>query len=249
MAESLTPVTVVTVVYNAVNDIERTIRSVLAQTHVPLEYIVIDGGSTDGTVERIRRHAKGLARLVSEPDLGIYDAMNKASAMATGDYINFMNAGDVFAADDVVAKMLAPDHQGYDFIYGEHIYDNGVRRFHVKTRPLEQMWQRISFCHQSLFTRLALQLERPFDLRWRVVSDYAFYFACYQEGHRFLGRDFPVAVFQGGGLSDRLFLRRTYERWRVVRRFRNRPSTHWYYLCLMFEHLVMRIKKHLGRIA
>ena len=87
-------ISVVTVCYNAVDCIEETMLSVLDQTYPNIEYIVIDGGSSDGTADVIRKYADRLAYWVSEPDKGIYDAMNKGIVAATGDYINFMNAGD-----------------------------------------------------------------------------------------------------------------------------------------------------------
>ena len=87
-------VSVVTVCLNAVNEIERTMLSVLDQTYTNIEYIVIDGGSTDGTVDIIRKYQDRIAHFISEPDKGLYDAMNKGIDLATGEWINFMNAGD-----------------------------------------------------------------------------------------------------------------------------------------------------------
>ena len=89
-------VTVVTVCYNAVKEIEKTIQSVIGQTYDNVEYIIVDGGSTDGTLDIIRKYSSRITRWVSEPDKGIFDAMNKSARMATGEYINFMNAGDLF---------------------------------------------------------------------------------------------------------------------------------------------------------
>lgn len=89
-------ISVVTVAYNAVTTIEKTILSVINQTYPNVEYIIIDGGSTDGTVEIIKKYANKLAYWVSEPDNGIYDAMNKGAKVATGEWINFMNCGDSF---------------------------------------------------------------------------------------------------------------------------------------------------------
>src|SRR5690606_3344358 len=99
--------TVITVVYNNVRDIERTIKSVVNQTSPHIQYIVIDGGSTDGTVNIINRYASRIARFVSEPDKGIYVAMNKGLALATGEYVLFMNSGDEIYANDTVAQVFA----------------------------------------------------------------------------------------------------------------------------------------------
>ena len=99
-------ISVVTVCYNAADTIEKTMLSVLNQTYHDIEYIIIDGGSTDGTVEIIRKYADRIAYWVSEPDKGIYDAMNKGIKVATGEWINFMNAGDEFVDEGVIEKLF-----------------------------------------------------------------------------------------------------------------------------------------------
>ena len=95
-------VSIITVTYNAEPLLERTLQSVLAQRYADKEIVVVDGQSSDGTVAVIKRHAAAIQSWVSEPDRGIYDAMNKGVRMATGDWILFMNAGDTFASDDVL---------------------------------------------------------------------------------------------------------------------------------------------------
>src|SRR5476651_1350657 len=109
---------VITIVYNNVRDIERTMLSVLNQTFGNIEYIIIDGASTDGTLEVIKRYQNRIAKLISEKDEGIYDAMNKGLTIATGDYVLFMNSGDEFYATDTVEKVFA-SAPGADIYYGE----------------------------------------------------------------------------------------------------------------------------------
>src|ERR1700761_5977921 len=98
---------VITIVYNNVRDIERTMLSVLDQSYQNIEYIIVDGASTDGTLDIIKKYGNRIARLISEKDEGIYDAMNKGLAAATGDYVLFMNSGDEFHSADTVSVVFA----------------------------------------------------------------------------------------------------------------------------------------------
>lgn len=128
-------ISVVTVCYNAADTIEKTMLSVLNQTYHDIEYIIIDGGSTDGTVEIIRKYADRIAYWVSEPDKGIYDAMNKGIKVATGEWINFMNAGDEFVDANVLDKLFfAKTVANVDVIYGNTLmkYTEGISFTKVK---------------------------------------------------------------------------------------------------------------------
>ena len=113
---------IITITYNAVRLVEQTLLNVLSQSYPNIEYIVIDGGSTDGTADIIRRYESGLAYWVSEPDKGIYDAMNKGLQKATGDYVWFINAGDTLCSSDTVQSVVSRLQKRKalpDIIYGE----------------------------------------------------------------------------------------------------------------------------------
>ena len=112
---------VITITWNAAATLERTLRSVREQSWPHIEHLIIDGGSDDGTLELIGRYAHEQLRWVSEPDRGLYDAMNKGAAMAKGDYLCFLNAGDTFFAADTVEKMMLTfeDASAPDILYGE----------------------------------------------------------------------------------------------------------------------------------
>lgn len=169
-------ISVITVCYNAAETIEETIQSVLEQTYADIEYIIIDGGSTDGTVEIIRKYAGRLAYWVSEPDKGIYDAMNKGIAAATGEYINFMNAGDTFHNEKVVEEVFSRDYpESCSVIYGktQRSYRWGT---YIKT-PRQD---RLDFCHQSTFIKTAVHKKIPFDLSYKICADHNFFHGLYQ---------------------------------------------------------------------
>ena len=118
-------ISIVTVSYNAVATIEQTILSVINQTYPNIEYIIIDGGSKDGTIDIIRKYADQIAYWVSEPDEGIYDAMNKGIKIATGEWINFMNCGDSFLDMKVLNKIfissILNEYEGVDILYGNRV--------------------------------------------------------------------------------------------------------------------------------
>ncbi len=175
--ETDTLISIVTVSYNAVLTIEQTILSVINQTYPNVEYIIIDGGSTDGTVDIIKKYEDKIAYWVSEPDKGIYDAMNKGVVVATGEWINFMNAGDIFTDGDVIDKLF---HQNIiinrvGIVFGDTlvVFRNREKivRFgddtHHKIMPS---------CHQSIFCRRNLLVSNPFDLRYKIAADYNFFF-------------------------------------------------------------------------
>ena len=230
-------VTIVTVTYNAQDVVEETMLSVINQTYDNIEYIVIDGGSTDGTVDIIRQYEDKIDYCVSEPDEGIYYAMNKAIEKATGEWINFMNAGDRFHSEHDISRVFTErDTSQYDFIYGDWYRTDGKTNHLVKTRPLQTMWQRICFSHQSLFSRTDLMKTKPFDLSYNIVSDYENYFSRYMMGYRFCSVDFPIAVILTGGFSDQSFLKRTLERYGVVIKHKNDLETHKYYIKLITQY-------------
>lgn len=173
-------ISVVTVCYNAASEIERTIKSVINQTYSNVEYIIIDGGSKDGTVDIIKKYADKITYWVSEPDKGIYDAMNKGIIAATGDWINFMNAGDWFYATDVLEQIagIAQKTSAY-ILYGNTI--RVLKQYHFLYIPgsIEDMRSHMVNLHQSTFTRLTFHKAYMFDLSYRSSADYHFFYNAY----------------------------------------------------------------------
>ena len=170
---------IITVTYNAASVIEPTLQSIVAQTYRNFEFLLIDGGSSDGTVEKVRNSAVEIACLVSERDKGLYDAMNKGIERATGDYLCFLNAGDSFHAPDVLEKMVASIAQKEtlpDILYGETAEVDEERNF-VRMRRLQAPekldWRSFRHgmlvCHQAFFARRIL--APAYDLKYRFSAD------------------------------------------------------------------------------
>ncbi len=178
-------ISVVTVCYNAASLIEETIKSVADQTYPDVEYIVIDGASKDGTVDIIQKYADKITYWVSEKDKGIYDAMNKGIACATGDYIIFMNAGDKFADCNVLAS-VAP-HLGEHTIVSGHwdrCYSNGNVK-HASPKALKSLKTEMPICHQATFIKSSYHKEHPFDTSFRLSADYDFFYNAWRNKETF----------------------------------------------------------------
>lgn len=189
-------ITVVTVCYNAGDLMEATVRSVLGQTYPCLEYIIIDGGSTDGTPDIIRKYSDRISYWVSEPDKGIYDAMNKGIKAATGDYILFMNAGDAFASADVVEK-IAPALDGSTVVSGK--WHRCYRSGEMKTsspKATEVMRREMPICHQATFVRADYHKANLFDTSFRFSADYDFFYRAWRRHEAFRYVDTVVADFR-----------------------------------------------------
>lgn len=203
-------VSVITVTFNAADNLERTLRSVLSQRYEPMEVIVVDGKSTDGTVNIIHRYERNITKWVSEPDGGIYDAMNKGVRMASGEWVIFMNAGDTFAADDVLQRIFVEPECGIkddsrcrsldnaDIIYGDVVKDGSVKKAPASYR----LYHRMLFCHQSSLARRTLLLTCPFDTSHRLSADLKFFLTQYLRHARFLYVGFPIANFDTTGVSN-----------------------------------------------
>lgn len=201
-------ISVVTVCYNAAAVIEKTIRSVISQTYGNLEYIIIDGASKDGTMDIVNRWREAIerrGRIVSEPDKGLYDAMNKGIRLAGGDWVLFMNADDIFVDSQTVAEAAAfmEGHPEAEAVFGntEQLLEHGIYTLRA-TEPYRD--NKITFCHQSVFVRTELLRSHPFDTRYRYAADYEQLSHFYLEGHRFehIDRTISRMEMRGGTTFD-----------------------------------------------
>jgi glycosyltransferase involved in cell wall biosynthesis len=214
---------VVTVVYNNARDIERTLLSVLTQTHHEIEYIIIDGGSTDGTLKIINRYRNLMAKVVSEKDEGIYDAMNKGLKLATGDYVLFMNSGDELYENETVEKVFASSPNA-DIYYGETEMINeegeslGQRRHQA---PDEFNWESFKYgmnvSHQAIYIKRSL--TEPFDRRYQLSADIDWIIRATMRAVKIVNVKQYVAKYLVGGMSKAKHRQSLLERFSIMRNY------------------------------
>lgn len=170
---------IITVTYNAAKVLEDTIQSIVTQTYKNVEYIIIDGRSTDGTLGIINKYRNHIHTVITEPDQGLYDAMNKGIRLATGDYLCFLNAGDCLHEDDTL-QLMTHSVTGTtlpDILYGEtDIVDSEGHFLHKRRLSAPEILTWKSFkkgmlvCHQAFFVRR--DLAEPYDLHYRFSADF-----------------------------------------------------------------------------
>jgi glycosyltransferase involved in cell wall biosynthesis len=201
----MSALSVITVNYNDVEGLKKTIHSVLAQTFHDIEYIVIDGGSSDGSKTVLSQHSNRIAFWVSEPDTGVYNAMNKGITNSTGSYLLFLNSGDYFYSSDAI-EVLFDKSEGQDIVYGDLMVRDPTKIW-KKTYPStltfsyfrhDALPHPCSLIKRGLFTSLGLYRE---DLR--IVSDWAFFMnAVCLHSASYKHVDHPISVFGRDGLSS-----------------------------------------------
>lgn len=189
---------IITVVYNAEATIEATILSVINQRCKDYEYIVIDGNSTDNTLSILNRYKSSITKIVSEPDGGIYDAMNKGIRYATAKWLFFLGADDVFFEADTLQKVSSQLVENHCIYYGnayfknrEKFYDGSFSKFKFALRNI---------CHQAIFYPLQLLHQQQFDIKYRLLSDYATNLKLYKS-HPFRYLNLCVSIFNDAASS------------------------------------------------
>ncbi len=209
----LMPISVITIAYNDADALSETLLSAAAQD-TGFEQIVVDGGSTDSSTKILEDMDSLIDHWVSEPDDGIYDAMNKGVAMASGDYVIFMNAGDCFYDHRVIGKALQViGDQGPDLFHGR-AYARGEPAPYQYNKHL---WQGMVCSHQSTFARRGLLDRFPFSTDLKIAADYKFYVECAASGIGLKTVDMDVARIDISGVSFAGFAERTEERMRICR--------------------------------
>jgi glycosyltransferase involved in cell wall biosynthesis len=207
-------VSVVSVVLNSRELLGKSISSIISQKYTDFEYIVIDGGSTDGTVDVIKKNTQYIHYWLSEPDNGIFDAMNKGIEKARGDWICFLNAGDTFY-DQRTLQEIFKDKYDADLIYGDCIYDYGNFKVYSEAGSVNSLWKGMVFSHQSVFVRAGLMKSNKFDLNFITGADYDFIYSLYKRGGRFLYITVPFVVNDAFGISNRKLMQSIKEHYKI----------------------------------
>jgi glycosyltransferase involved in cell wall biosynthesis len=214
---------VITIVYNNVKDIERTMLSVLNQTYPNIEYIIIDGGSKDGTTEAIYNYKAKLAQFISEPDKGIYDAMNKGLALATGDYVLFMNSGDEIYAPETVTEVFESAASA-DIYYGEtEMYNENWESLGQRRHCAPEVFNWKSFRYGMSVSHQAIYIKRspaqPYDLRYKYSSDIDWVIKAAKNASSIVNTHMFVAKYLVGGMSKKKHLASLKERFRIFTKY------------------------------
>lgn len=212
---------VITICYNIKDEIERTCESIVNQTNQNFEWIVVDGGSTDGTVEILNKYKDRIDVFISEPDNGIYSAMNKGIKQAHGEFLNFMNGGDCFAVNTVVADFLNYDTDGVDVLYGNMniVEDSGIRRLQTYPETINKIFfvkdcigHQAAFIRHNLFEKYGLYNEK-----YRIVSDWERWIVFIENGCSFRYWDYVAADFYRGGVGSKMSKKHNKERDDVIK--------------------------------
>ncbi len=215
-------ISIITIVYNNVRDIEHTILSVINQTYSNIEYIIIDGASTDGTLDIIHNYRGSIDILVSEKDNGIYDAMNKGLAKATGDYVLFLNSGDELF-DTNTLQTIVDKGKHADIIYGETklIDENrniiGDRRHKA---PEQFNWKSFQYgmnvCHQAIYVKR--EVAEPYDLQYKLSADVDWVIRAAKNARTTQNVQAYVARYLVGGMSQKRHKQSLQERYSIFKK-------------------------------
>lgn len=223
---------IITVTYNAGAVLEDTIQSVITQTYRNVEYIIVDGGSKDHTLDIINRYREHIHTLVSEPDKGLYDAMNKGIRLATGDYLCFLNAGDELHEDDTLQLMVhsITGTELPDVLYGETAIvdeEGHFLRMRRLSAPENLNWksfrQGMLVCHQAFMPRRILAV--PYDLRYRFSADFDWCIRIMKKAATFHHTHLTLIDYLDEGMTTRNHKASLRERFRIMTHHYGLPST------------------------
>jgi len=214
-------ITIITVVYNGEKYLEQTIQSVINQTYDNVEYIIIDGGSTDGTLDIIRKYEDKIDYWVSEKDAGIYDAMNKGIAVATGEWINFMNAGDSLVNENSLKIFSKYFDSTFALIYSDILIKNQITsEFTEHKQPIFRTWygNYKMLCHQSILFNKKILIK--FNIKYKISADFDLLLSLFKRKKLFsIHIQKPLISYLDGGCSGNDVLSSIQERMSIINEY------------------------------
>ena len=225
---------IITVTYNAEKVLEETIQSVITQTYRNVEYIIVDGASKDNTLKIIEKYQGYISLMVSEPDKGLYDAMNKSIQMATGDYLCFLNAGDKFHENTTLQRIAETlnDKELPDVVYGETaIVDEEGNFLHMRrlSTPEHLTWksfkQGMLVCHQAFLAKRELALKHPYNLQYRFSADFDWCIRIMKEAKCLHNTRLTLINYLNEGMTTRNHKASLKERFRIMAKHYGWTST------------------------
>ena len=243
--------TVITVTYNARQTIERTIKSVQEQTYKQIEHIIVDGKSTDGTIELIKQLEDANTHWVSEKDNGIYDAMNKATSLSKGSYICFLNAGDTFYEKETVERLMlsANENESPDILYGETVVVDFKGEFLYNRRlkaPSELTWksfkQGMLVCHQAFI--INRQIFEPYDLSYRFSADVDWCIRLMKKSNSIVNTHLTLIKYLNEGVTTTNRKASLRERYTIMSKHYGHLSTFMHHLWFVIRAIVNPEKKN-----
>lgn len=198
-------VSIITVCKNSEDTIEQTIQSVLNQTYPNVEYIIIDGQSTDKTLDIISKYNTSIAKVISGKDAGIYDAMNKGIENVSGEIIGILNSDDWYEENTIENVVNIFKHENVDIVHGDIrlIYNNSNNRL-LMAGKIEDMWNSMTIRHPATFVKNDVYNEYgSFDISYKIAGDYDFLLRCYAQGVKFYHIDKVLTNFRMSGVSNK----------------------------------------------
>lgn len=239
---------IITVTYNASEYLERTIQSIVSQTYRNVEFLIIDGASTDGTQNIIRKYESYISYWISEADKGLYDAMNKGIAKATGDYIWFINAGDELFSEEIIEQIVSKLNGSFpDIIYGETaLIDStgksvGMRRLRA---PEKLTWKSFNMgmlvCHQSFIVKKGI--TESYNLSFRFSSDFDWCIRNMKKSESILNANLTLSKFLEAGMTTENRKESLKERYRIMVNYYGKIPTQirhiWFALRFYFAKIL-----------
>ena len=195
---------IVTVVFNMTYELQKTIESVISQSYNDMEFIVIDGGSSKDTINIINKYKHYIDIFVSEPDDGIYDAMNKGIGLANGEWINFMNAGDVYFNQNTLKEIFEnSSYANFNFIVGDTLINYPKFQKIKKVGNISEWWKGSQFIHQSTFIRSDYHKNNLYNVSAKIGADYEFFYHAIENNESFYIYKKNISIFDAGGVSDK----------------------------------------------